>query len=240
MKSILIDMGNTFCKVALSEKREISVVHRFKRDELLNGIIGILPDDLSSHFDKCVISSVSGGYDEIEEYFEQKGVKVIALSSKIPLPIKIDYSTPETLGADRIAAAIGAHSLFPGEECIVFDLGSAITIDFVESDGTFKGGNISPGMAMRFKAMHQFTNKLPLVSPTEVKQLNGQSTLEAINNGVVLGIVFEIERYIERFPSRKIIFTGGDSIFFAKILKSTIFAVCNLVLIGLSNIGSDE
>ncbi|MBO7256599.1 MAG: type III pantothenate kinase [Bacteroidales bacterium] len=233
MKSILIDMGNSFSKVAIGDSSGISQVCRVEKGKVLDKVSEMVGEYLP---ERCVISSVSGGYQEIVSLMQGRGIEVTLLSVDIPLPIEIDYATPKTLGADRIAAAIGAHSLFPEDDCIVFDLGTAITIDFVDKNGVFKGGNISPGMSMRFKAMNHYTNKLPLVEPEPVRQINGQSTVEAINNGVILGIVFEIEEYIRRFPSHKIIFTGGDSIFFAKILKSTIFAVCNLVLIGLSNI----
>ncbi len=230
---ILIDIGNTFCKVALCNGRKLLKVYRIEHQHSYDRI-GEIADSSNAH--KCIISSVSGGYQHIVEGLEKRGIEVVILSCDTPLPIRLGYDTPHTLGVDRIAAAVGAHSLFPENDCIVFDLGTAITIDFIGKNGLFKGGNISPGMSMRFKAMHHYTNKLPLVEPSFPKQINGQSTTEAINNGVVLGIVFEIEEYIRRFPSHKIIFTGGDSIFFAKILKSTIFVVCNLVLNGLSDI----
>ncbi len=233
MKSILIDMGNSFSKIALCDSSGLGEVCRVEKGKALEKVLEIVEEHLPQ---RCVISSVSGGWEPIKDALESKGIEVIILSAQIPLPVSIEYDTPHTLGADRIAAAIGAHSLFPEDDCIVFDLGTAITIDFVDKKGIFKGGNISPGMSMRFKAMNQYTNKLPLVEPSVVRQINGQSTVEALNNGVILGIVFEIEEYIRRFPFHKIIFTGGDSIFFAKILKSTIFAVCNLVLIGLSDI----
>ena len=162
--------------------------------------------------------------------------------------------SPGTLGADRIAAALGAAELFPGKDCLIFDFGTAITVDLVTSDRRFMGGNISPGLSLRLRALHEHTGRLPLVSPSAPVRMYGRNTAEAISNGVVLGIMFEVEKYIEnnpqcriiftggdslffaKKPQCRIIFTGGDSLFFAKKLKSPIFVTFNLVLKGLFKI----
>ena len=165
---------------------------------------------------------------------------VMELSASTPLPINITYQSKETLGKDRIAAAVGASCLFPDREKLVIDAGSAITIDFVSHQNEFLGGNISPGLHMRFRALHHYTNKLPLVTKQNQVPLLGTHTQEAIASGVQNGIVFELNHYIEKFKARHpkiaIIITGGDMKFFDNKLKYPIFAESNLVLIGLSKI----
>ena len=150
------------------------------------------------------------------------------------------YGTPHTLGADRIYASVGAHSLFPGKDCVIIDFGTAITFDFLTSRGEFLGGNISPGLDTRFRALNHFTGKLPLLERVDSVELVGNSTTGAMESGVILGTLFEIEGYIRNYPGYNFIFTGGDAIFFAEKLKSPIFVVCNLVLMGLSQIAKTD
>jgi type III pantothenate kinase len=162
------------------------------------------------------------------------------LDSKLPLPITIKYATPETLGVDRIAGVCGAQQKFPGEPCLVIDAGTCITYDFINHDGEFLGGAISPGMMMRFQAVHTFTSKLPLVSRPEKVVLIGDSTETCIQSGVIHGIVEElngtIRRYQEEFAGLRVILCGGDARFFENNLKGAIFAVPELVLSGLNSI----
>ncbi len=235
MNKILIDIGNSQdCKIAFASDECIGEVKRIRRDCLPDEVDRIIIE--KGNIDKICLTSVRGVDVELEKELASRTRRLVQVSADITLPVEIDYDTPHTLGADRIAAAAGAAELFPGEDCIVFDFGSAITIDFVDASGVFRGGNISPGMNMRFNAMNHFTRKLPLVQGSEPCRMEGKNTVEAINNGTVLGIIFEVQKYIEMNPSRKIIFTGGDAVFFAKMLKSPIFVVCNLVMIGLSEI----
>ncbi len=235
MNKILIDIGNSEnCKVAFSVDMEIKSVYRVQRSELLCSVDNIVAS--CGHADVICMSSVRMEDEAMEMELGKRAGKLIKVSSYIPLPITIDYDTPQTLGADRIAAIVGAKELFPDEDCIVFDFGTAITIDFLSSEGIFYGGNISLGKKMRFNAVNSFTEKLPLVEGCEPQKPEGKNTVEAINNGVILGIIFEVQKYIEKYPTHKVVFTGGDAVFFAKMLKSPIFVACNLVLIGLSKI----
>ena len=223
--NLLIDIGNSFSKIAVAENGEIVKEYRNEHSSLMSGIEEIFNQKGKAHI--IIIS-------DVKKIFGEKDLKgrycdeLIILNSSVGLPIGLDYKTPETLGADRIAGAVGAHSLFPGENCLIFDFGTAITIDVIDKNGRFSGGNISPGMSMRFHAMHHYTGSLPLVSPQDVRSLAGRETEEAINNGVVLGIVFEIENYINKYKDFRIIFT--------KKLNFTIFVVYNLVLRGLLKI----
>ena len=210
MKNLLIDIGNSsFCKLAVSDGSSILSVCRLEKAELVSAV---------------------------EKERACGEIDIVCVSSVAQMPLKVDYDTPGTLGADRIAAALGAAELFPGEDCLIFDFGTAITVDLVTSDGIFIGGNISPGLSLRLSALHEHTGRLPLVSPAVPVRMYGRNTAEAISNGVVLGIMFEVEKYIESNPHCRIIFTGGDSLFFAKKLKSPIFVTFNLVLKGLFKI----
>jgi type III pantothenate kinase len=157
------------------------------------------------------------------------------------LPIKIDYKTPETLGTDRIAAAVGAAVLFPGQNTLVFDSGTCLTHGIVDQDQTYHGGSISPGLDMRLKALAHYTAKLPLVSiPEEKTELTGKSTAESILSGVICGMEFEIRGFIaayqNKYPAINVLLTGGNAVLFEKRLKEPIFVVAELNLIGLNRI----
>jgi type III pantothenate kinase len=163
---------------------------------------------------------------------------LIDLSHSTPLPFKNLYRTPENLGKDRIAAAAGAFAAFPDTHTLIIDMGTAITFDILTSAGNYLGGNISPGLAMRFRALHAFTSRLPQLEKDEFSDDPGTDTRSAIISGVQKGILYEIQGYIEHFsklyPGLKVILTGGDGDFFAKPLKSPIFVIPNLVLCGLN------
>ncbi len=156
------------------------------------------------------------------------------------LPLKNRYKTPSTLGNDRLANAIAGAFLFPGKNVLVIDAGTCIKYDFINSKGEYLGGSISPGMEMRFKSMHQFTGKLPLVKDEKTKKLTGQSTREALQTGVIVGITEEIKGFISRYKQKhkslSIILTGGDSKRFAEELKMSIFAAADMVNLGLNEI----
>jgi type III pantothenate kinase len=164
----------------------------------------------------------------------------IRLDSTTKLPIQNNYSTPHTLGLDRIAAAVGANMLCPNSPLLVIDMGTAITYDFVNSSNEYEGGNIAPGVNMRLRAMNNYTNKLPLLQAREEERLLGNDTSSAMMAGVMRGIEFEIEGYISELkkknPNLSTFLTGGDVFFFEKTLKSSIFVVSNLLLMGLNEI----
>lgn len=234
VKNILIDIGNSsFCKFAVSDGTSILCVRRVARTGLKRSLEDELGGDRAGVI--CV-SSVAGEDKVLDTWLASACVRYVKVSRSVNIPLELDYSTPETLGADRIAAAAGASVFFPGEDCLIFDFGTAITVDKVSAAGRFSGGNISPGLSMRFNAVHSFTGRLPLVTPSGHETMFGKSTVEAISNGVVLGIMFEVEKYIENNSGCRVIFTGGDSVFFAKKLKYPIFVIPNLVLEGLFRI----
>ena len=166
--------------------------------------------------------------------------KFLPLTFQTPTPFKNLYQTPSTLGKDRIAAVAGAFSLYPNRNVLVIDAGTCITYDFLTDKGEYLGGGISPGIRMRFKAMHTFTGKLPLIEPDEYDGLIGRSTRESMLSGVYNGVISElnglISLYQEQFGDIMVIITGGDHEFLHNKLKISIFAAPDLVLLGLNEI----
>ena len=164
----------------------------------------------------------------------------IWLDHKTPLPIKNDYQTPETLGRDRIAAVVGGRFLFPQGPVLCIDAGTCITYDVLTEANVYVGGNISPGIHLRYRAMDEFTDALPLVAEVEVNSLFGKSTHDSMSTGVITGMSAEIDgmvmRYEEAFPGIQTIICGGDARYFVNHVKKKIFANQNLVLLGLHKI----
>jgi len=189
---------------------------------------------------QAILSSVKPVDNEILQFLSGNFDLFIELDHRTDLPIGNLYETPETLGKDRLAAAVGANELFPDQNLLIIDAGTAITYDLVSENNEFIGGNISPGLQMRFKALNQFTGKLPLVSYSDEFQDIGRNTTDAIRAGVQNGILYEIAQTIELFNKNyqnlQIVMTGGDSIFFDKKLNYTIFVHFNITLIGLNRI----
>ncbi|HWB64622.1 MAG TPA: type III pantothenate kinase [Chitinophagales bacterium] len=229
--NLAIDIGNTNVKAGLFVKEELR--------EVVNGTADIerlLNEQKIKH---CIISKTGAGY-EVEALLENHKTHTLTLSHQLKLPIKILYKTPETLGPDRIAASVAAKAQFGGEPVLKIDFGTCITFDFITKENEYTGGAISPGMMMRFKALHNYTSKLPLIDPMQFKnfELTGTDTATSILSGVVNGIKAEVEgiikEYEQRFGSLKIVATGGDAGFFVTLLKSEIFARPYLVLEGLN------
>jgi type III pantothenate kinase len=167
------------------------------------------------------------------------------LDGQTPVPIQKAYDTPHTLGADRVAAAVGATLLYPGEDCLILDLGTCITADWLSAEGVFEGGTIAPGLRMRFQAMHTFTARLPLLevnrnNPPEWPRLDARNTREAMLSGALNGMRLELDGYVAEFrqqrPNGRVLLCGGDGPLFESRLKPPIFAVPPLVLWGLNRI----
>ena len=161
-------------------------------------------------------------------------------SSAMDLPLKIGYATPGTLGFDRIAVCTGAMKLFPGHPLLVIDSGTCITFNYVDASGVFLGGTISPGLELRFKSLHQHTARLPQVAPEMEYGGVGTTTEEAIRNGVMEGMLFEVESYIRRFREREraaeIVITGGNARFLENHLSADARFCDILGFIGLNEI----
>ncbi|MPR32179.1 type III pantothenate kinase [Salmonirosea aquatica] len=231
--NIVVDSGNTYAKIGWFEGPELLRFEtRLTFDQLIDAV-------RSSSVDNILFSSVGKDVEEFRRAI-QPNAPVLNLDSQTPLPITKDYETPATLGADRIAAAVGAGYLFPNEDLVVIDMGTCITYDYLDQAARFQGGLISPGMRMRFKAMHTFTQRLPLVEPGPAPTLIGKNTRHAMLSGVMNGLVAEINgimaAYRTQSPACRVVLCGGDVPFFESLLKPPIFVVPQLVLIGLNRI----
>ena len=239
--NLIIDIGNTFTKAAFFKDEYIHEVFLLKNGSKTQVSNYKAITNLSKKTEKTIISSVSNSYPEPISDMLKNMSDVEILNHKTNLPIKILYKSPATLGNDRIAAAVGANNIFTDKNVLVIDAGTALTIDFVNNKNEYLGGNISPGLTMRYKALNQMTNKLPFFSSdNNYNKLMGTNTQEAIKSGVQNGIVFELNTYIEKYSNKytdlKVMLTGGDIFFFEKRLKKDIFANPNLVLNGLNRI----
>jgi len=226
-----IDIGNSSIKAGIFNNNKLLEAKEVEAKYLLKY--------LQQHaVDKVIISSVSENSSLISD-LEKSYPNLLKLTAQTPVPLKIEYDTPATLGIDRVAAAIGALSHFDGPLAIV-DAGSCITCDLISNKNVFIGGTISPGLQMRLEAMHTLTAKLPLLQLREPKQLIGRSTNEAMISGAVNGarqeIVGVLRQYQTRYPKLKVIICGGDAIYFDKIIEMNIFVLSNLVLEGLNTI----
>lgn len=233
MLNICIDIGNTNAKMGIFRNDHLAEIRNNVPDRK---IVDILK---SMNPDNILIASVRKGIGKIIEK-AKKIAHTQVLNHLTPLPISINYKTPETLGVDRIAAAAGASFLHPNKNNLIVDIGTCITYDFIDAEGIYQGGGISPGVDMRLKAMHKFTSKLPVIASAGKVDLIGKSTKECMKSGAVLGTVAEIEgiisRYGQFFEDLNIIFCGGGANFFESKIKGHIFAVPNLVLVGLNQI----
>ncbi|MCF6240919.1 MAG: type III pantothenate kinase [Bacteroidales bacterium] len=235
--NLVIDIGNTFIKVFVFEKRKISFSQKISSTNIFKIF------DLINDFQKpenIIVSSVIKLPDVFYHKINNHAKKIIYLDEKIKLPIINKYKSKTSLGKDRIAAAVGANTIFPDTNVLVIDAGTALTIDFVSEKNEYRGGNISPGMQMRFKALNTFTNKLPLLDKSEEFYLTANNTNDAIISGVQNGIIFEMDKYIHEYKKKytdlKVILTGGDSFFFEHKLKNRIFAKPFLTAVGLNRI----
>ena len=231
--NLVIDNGNTRIKVAIFSGSKLHEKFMFATSQELKTFLG------GKTFDHCIVSSVSQSSDEVLSWISTSGKK-LSLTANLPVPIKILYATPQSLGVDRIAAVCGAVELFPNQNCIVIDAGTCINYEFVDAQANYHGGAISPGIQMRFDALHKFTARLPLIKEIEKTDLVGNSTESCMKSGVSNGVLAEvngiIEQYLQKFPNLVVILCGGDAPFFETNLKHTIFATPNLVLLGLNSI----
>ncbi len=236
---LIIDIGNTSSKIAIFNYNEIidfQIIEKLNK-ETLNSILEKHPKIKSS-----ILSSVSKHDDEIISILK-KNLFFIELTHSTPVPFNNNYATPASLGKDRIAIASAATSLYPKKNVLVIDAGTCITYDIITNNGDYLGGAISPGLRMRFKALHNFTHSLPLVNlPVNAKEVDlvGNTTSTSILSGVINGINAEMESTINQYKMRYnpllTVISGGDYYYFEKLLKSNIFATPNIVVHGLKKI----
>lgn len=234
---LAIDVGNTRIKGAVFEKDKLIEKFIFPKEELEKKIKKILEN--FPKVENLAIASV-GNLSKTDFLNFNESLKVHFISNEEAFPFKNKYATPKTLGIDRAVLASGAVLQFPKQNRLVIDAGTCITYDFIDAEDSYLGGAISPGLRLRYEALHNFTAKLPLLSLENPDNFIGNSTQESIHSGVVNGIVHEIDGFInqykEQYSKFTIILTGGDTDFLAKRLKNTIFANSNFLLESLNHL----
>ena len=236
MLRLCLDIGNSRIKVGLFQEDRL-INNTVYTSEEVNEILNLLRNH---KVQGVIISSTSVIPSKLMDYLESKEINYIILDQHTPIPIWNNYETPLTLGKDRIAGVVGAYRRFPNQNNLVIDAGTCITYDFLDSQNIYQGGNISPGLQLRYRAMHRFTANLPLVNTPKHITLTSKNTNQALESGGFLGLICEIEGIIARFsrknPTLKVLLTGGDAKILAKYIQNEIFVVPNLILEGLQAI----
>jgi type III pantothenate kinase len=228
---LAVDIGNTRTKAAVFQGSTLLDSFVFLKIELQKSVQNIL--NKHKNISHLVVSSVSDVERQVFISF-RNDVEVHFVSHQDNFPFVNCYETPQTLGVDRMVLATGASLKYPNKNILVIDAGTCVTYDFVDEQNNYLGGAISPGLKIRYDSLHNYTARLPLLTPQIPQNLIGNSTAESIHAGIVNGLVFEIDGYIEelraKYPKFIIILTGGDTVFLAKRLKNAIFADSNFLL----------
>lgn len=235
--NLIVDVGNTFVKAAVFQKGKIVFKESMEHDffyEFFKNLLHQFPEI------KFAIVSAVGNFSEKNLTLLRQNLKVHVLSHQSQLPFVNKYTTPQTLGVDRLALVSAAANQYPQKNVLIIDVGSCITYDFIDDQNQYQGGAISPGIEMRYRALHNFTAKLPLLEKKYPDQFIGNSTENAIHSGISQAITLEIEGFIclykQQFPSFITILTGGDTHFLLERIKNDIFANSNFLLEGLNHI----
>ncbi len=233
--NLIIDIGNTNAKIAVFDHDNIVEVDTIKTSNIVEGI-NIFTQKYNT-VNRAIISNVSTiDNHEIKEHLSLQSV--CFLSENLKLPFKNLYNSKETLGSDRIALASAVIKHYPNSNVLVIDAGTCITMDFIDKNGNYHGGSISPGIDMRYSSLSNYTSNLPELEKQYPSDIIGSSTEESIHSGIVNGVVFEIRESISEYQGNysdiEVILTGGDSVFLSKPLKISIFANQNFLLEGLN------
>jgi len=233
--NLIVDIGNTFIKLAIYDQGELQIVQRYKK---------VLVQDIKElhkqyPFQISIVSSVRKTKPYFLTYLK-KHHSLMTLTHRTKVPINNLYATPKTLGLDRLAVMVAAAVTYPGQNALVIDIGTCMTYDYLQAGKDYLGGNIAPGVELRLKAMHHFTSALPLVSRAWQEEQLGDTTQAALQNGAVWGVKLEIEGFIKTLTKNRgkmaVILTGGDAVYFGEHLDSKIFVAPNFLLKGLNAI----
>ncbi|GGD89937.1 type III pantothenate kinase [Planktosalinus lacus] len=233
--NLVVDVGNTLVKMAVFSGKTIvykKIVVKNDFDKTLDLVL-----EEFSEVRKAILSVV-GSFSEKSTSRINKHFQTIYFTPESKMPFLNEYTTPKSLGVDRLALVSAAFDQFPGKNCLVIDMGTCVTYDFINSEGHYKGGAISPGINMRYKALNAFTERLPLLDVNAPENIIGNSTQTSIHSGVVFGISFEIDGVISQYKQENkdltVILTGGNAHFLRDRLKNSIFANSNFLLEGLN------
>jgi type III pantothenate kinase len=234
--NLIVDIGNTRIKTAVFNSGELVYNEVIIKENFVKSILELIE---IHNCENAIISSV--GFLKKNEISKIKSkINLILLNSSTKVPFLNNYSTPKTLGVDRIALVASAVSKFPNKNVLIIDAGTCITYDFVNNKNCYLGGAISPGIKMRYKSLKTFTEKLPELIPESPSELIGDSTEKCIHSGIINGVINEINGTIEQYTQKNedltVVLTGGDVNFLANKLKNSIFANPNFLLEGLNTI----
>jgi len=235
--NLVIDVGNTYIKLAVFKKHSLLFREVVEETKVVDTIKSIKKK--YKLIEQAIVSSVANLNKDIIEYLNDS-FKVLELNSETKLPFTNNYKTPKTLGVDRIALVSASVYHYPENNVLIIDAGSCITYEFVNTENEYYGGAISPGIRMRYKALHNLTANLPLLETEIPNSIVGNTTENSIHSGVIYGVLNEIDgvivNYKEKYSDLTVILTGGDANFLSKQLKSSIFANSNFLLEGLNHI----
>jgi type III pantothenate kinase len=233
--NLIIDVGNTLVKLAVFELDKLQYKKIFIKKDFLNELNSV--SESFPNITDCIISSVSNITDHQLSKLKNT-YPITILSHETPIPFKNKYTTPNTLGVDRIALVSAAAIQYPNKNVLIIDAGSCITYDFLNNKTEYLGGAISVGISMRYSALNTFTAKLPLLDASNPKKLVGDSTALSMHSGVINGVLYEIDGFITSYKANynnlTVILTGGDAHFLRDSLKNDIFANSNFLLEGLN------
>lgn len=236
MNYLAIDIGNTLQKASVFSNDGKTLFFCDKEHLHTDDLISIIEQYSVTH---SILSSVGETGEELIKTLSSR-TRLVVFNHLTALPIRLKYETPETLGLDRIANAVAANALFPQKNVLAIQAGTCLVTDFITKEGEYLGGSISPGIDMRFAALHQFTKRLPLVKGHSIGPYIGRNTEMSIRSGVIYGLTDEINgfirRYKEQFGDLQVVLTGGNKNDLENSIKSPIFAAPNLVLYGLFKI----
>ena len=230
--TLCFDFGNTRRKCAVFNNAEIfkAIVLKDDSAETIQSLI----NEYKPH--KSILSSVIDHNPAMEEILTAQ-TRFHKLSHLTKLAFTTPVGKPETIGADRLALTAAAVHFYPKKNNLVIGLGTCITYNFINKYHELIGGAISPGMEMRLKSLSHFTAKLPLIEADSNVPLIGYDTKTNILSGVVLGMVYEIDgfinEYAKKFDNFNVLLTGGDIVHLASHLKNKIFADPDLIFKGL-------
>lgn len=235
MSNLLIEMGNTALKAVWAEGDTLGKTIRYQGEKIIEFIQHITEKEKPN---VMVLASVRDISSQDEGVLKTLCRDLVLIDKKHPSILRA-YGLPEYLSPDRAAGVIAVRKLFAGRECIVFDFGTILSIDFISEDGSYLGGNVSLGCRTRFKAINRYSKNLPLVNtPKELTSI-GSTLVSSVEAGVMLGIKFEVDAYIASRPESVVIYTGGDANLFVRYTRNSAFVVNNLVLMGLAVISLD-
>jgi type III pantothenate kinase len=235
--NLIIDIGNTRVKLAVYKASRLLKKIIVQKTIFLNEVKKIISEE--PKITNAIVSSVDF-FTKEEETLLKSLVHLTVVSHKLQLPFINNYATPKTLGVDRIALITAASHQYPKKNILIIDAGTCVTYDFLTKSNVYLGGAISPGLTIRYEALHNLTAKLPLLKTKDATFLIGNTTETSIHSGVINGLVNEIDGTIQQYQLQysdlTVILTGGDTNFLAKRLKSSIFANSNFLLEGLNHL----